>query len=300
MVIAAADSANAAENKAFIINPHDSLLFDGGSFQSNDQFSSYYQTGCYARVFTVIGNATGTVLKKQIIKACGPDDTIIIANNQKLEIGDILESGSMVMTDINSLVILSIFNKGTLTRAYITVKADSWTITPEFVDCTNILRVTPEIEKERYDHKKVPEVIKVIKGEVTWDSPPGTNFNVSTKGKNSSVIHTKTNYSHEVKIDGIDTIDVIRVYKGSVEVSMENIEVPNEAEMSKNIEQLGADLQAGKITGEELQAKMKDFQFFGQNLSELVQPLNVDEGFKCTVTKSTRVVEPLGAGDEDK
>jgi hypothetical protein len=59
-------------------------------------------------------------------------------------------------------------------------------------------------------------------------------------------------------------------------------------------------MQSGKITAEEMQAKLTEFQNFSKMVNELVTPLIVDAGFKCTVTKNSRVVEPLGAGDEDK
>jgi hypothetical protein len=288
LLITAGENISAIDLFTGGINPHDSLLFDGETMPSFNLITYSDDIGCYSRVQEVKGTVIGKVLTKEIVKACGEDETVYTAVERFLKKGDMLMHGSEVTTSVDSRVELGIYMmETTFNSAYIEIGPESHVTTPSFTTCKVSLSEKPE------------EEIKVIEGIITYDAKPDAGIKTKTTGKRSSGKHKKTRYSHEVKIDGIDTVDVIRVYKGSVEVSMENIEPPNEEEMTKNLEKLGEDLQAGKITAEEMQVKMKEFQFYGQNLNELIQPLNVDEGFKCTVTKSTRVVEPLGPGDSD-
>jgi hypothetical protein len=292
LLFIAAEKASAIDLFTGGINPHDSLLFDGETTQSLNLITYSDDIGCYTRVIDVKGTVVGKVLTKEIVKACGEDETVYTAVERFLKKGDMLMHGSEIITSVDSKVELGIYLMETgFNSVYLNIGPDSKITTPNFAgSCKVTLKENQQVPEEE---------IKVIKGIITYDAEPDAGIKAITKGKRSSAKHTKTRYSHEVKIDGIDTVDVIRVYKGSVEISMENIEPPNEEKMTKNLEKLGEDLQAGKITAEEMQVKMKEFQFYGQNLNELIQPLNVDEGFKCTVTKSTRVVEPLGAGDED-
>jgi hypothetical protein len=59
-------------------------------------------------------------------------------------------------------------------------------------------------------------------------------------------------------------------------------------------------MQDGKITMEEFSAKMNEIAVNSQNSYDLMKPVIVDEGSKCTVTKKSMNVEPLSAGDEDQ
>lgn len=273
------------------VDPHDSLLFDGSSLQSIEPVSFGLDPQCFTRVVEVQGNVIGKVLTKEIYSACGENETVYTAVERFLKKGDMLMHGSEVITSVDSKVELAIvLMESTFHRVTLKVGPESQITTPSFiVECKNTL-------KER--EQAPPEEIKVIEGIVTYDAEPDAGFKAKTNGKRSSAKHTKTRYSHEVKIDAADTVDIIRVYKGAVEVSMLKIDI-DEGDMTKKFENLGEDMQSGKLSAEEMQAKMSEFQNFGQMVNELMQPLNVDEGFKCTVTKSTRVVEPLGAGDEE-
>ena len=273
-------------------NPHDSLLFDGGTMPSIDRIGFYEDVQCYTKVMEVTGTVIGKVLKKEIVAACGENETLYTTEERFLKKGDKLMHGSEVVTSVDSKIELGIYMMETgFSSIYIKVGPESRMTTPDFVASCKV--------RLKEQEQLPPEEIKVIQGIITYDAPPAAEFKAKTKSKRSSVKHTKTRYSHEVKFNSTDTIDVIRVYEGSVEVTMENIDT-NEGEMTKKMEQWGKDMQSGKITAEELQARMTEFQNYGQNLNELMTPLNVDEGFKCTVTKNSRIVEPLGAGDEDK
>jgi hypothetical protein len=283
--------AKADSPMRYVIDPHDSLLFDAGSVSQNILLAG--KKNCYIQVKALKGTVIGEVLQKEIVPACGENETLYTSKIKELKVGDILADGSQIITSTGSDVGIGIYLSTDesepikFTSMYLTIGEESEMKLPRIQDlCGRLL-----------EHPPQPE-IPVIKGVVTYEDEPDAKPKFKTKGKRSSVKHTKTRYSHEVRIDGIDTIDVIRVYKGAVEVSMENIDI-DEEDMTKKMEQLSEDMQSGKLTAEEMQAKMSEFQNFGQMVNELIQPLNVDQGFKCTVTKNSRVVEPLGSGDED-
>jgi hypothetical protein len=284
-------SVNAYTLPNFTIDPHDSLLFDAGTLNSIDPFLFYIDPQCFTRVEEVRGNVIGKVITREIVKACGEDETLYTAVERFLKKGDKLMHGSDVITSVDSKVELRIvLMESTFHAVSLKVGPESQITTPSFViEC-----------KVRMKEKEVvPEdEIKVIKGVVTYDAEPDAGFKAVTKGKRSKGKHKKTRYSHEVKITESDTIDIIRVYKGVVEVTMENIEI-DESRMTTKLEKLGEDMQSGKITPEEMQAMLTEYQNFGQNLSDLMTPLEVNEGSKCIITKNSRTVEPLGAGDED-
>jgi hypothetical protein len=137
----------------------------------------------------------------------------------------------------------------------------------------------------------------VIKGIVTYESEPGTKAKIRTVGKRSSVIHTKTKYTHEVLYRDGDTVDVIRVYDGSVEVTVTSIEFFDEVTKAQDMLKIAQDFQNGKITAEEFQAKTTEYTAGLKDQTELGKPVMVDAGSKCTVTRKGITVEPLGSGD---
>jgi len=289
-LLLAAGTANGYTRPEPGIDPHDSLLFDGSSFKGSNNIY-FVELGCFTRVEEVTGNVVGKVIKKEIYQACGEDETVYTAEERMLKKGDKLLHGSEVITGVNSKVELSIvLMESTYHRVTLKIGPESQITTPNFVvECK--VRI---VEKENVP----PEEIKVIKGIITYDAPPDAEPKTITKGKRTSVKHTKTRYSHELKISGNDTVEVIRVYEGSAEVTMENIDI-DEGDMTKEMEALSTEMQSGKLSSEEIQERMKNFQNIGQMVNELMQPLNVDEGFKCTVTKNSRIVEPLGPDDAE-
>lgn len=294
-LFAVAASVNAYCPLKYTIDPHDSLLFDGDYVPGFLQAVFYGEKNCFVKVGGLKGIVVGEVVTKEIVAACGENETLYVTKNKQLEIGDILVEGSDVVTSVGSWIGLKIF-----------LSTDE-TFQNTFPSMSLIVGESSEIKVPRIqdlcrrleEHPPIP----VIKGKVTYENENKEDEltpipKLTTKGKRSTGKHKKTRYSHEVKITESDTVDVIRVYKGAVEVSMLNIEF-DEAGMTKKMEKLSEDMQSGKLTAEEMQTQMAEFQNIGQMINELMQPLNVDEGFKCTVTKNSRIVEPLGAGDED-
>lgn len=319
ILFAATVSANAYTPPKLGIDPHDSLLFDGSSkILLNTAPNS---KSCYIKVFHITGKANGKVLKKELAFDCAEiPDTILTSVEKDLVAGEYLVEGTDIKTGPDSKVdvmIMASGSQGERGAMVLTVGPNSVLTLPMVSSlCTALKTKQPIKGQVKIKNGKVKvmtkEKIPDFKlGELDLlnlrDDPEMTRFEylepmfkkmVESLGKNSSVTHTKTEYSHEVKIDGSDTLDIIRVYEGSVEISMVNIDT-DEDEMTKKMEKFGEDMQSGKITAEEMQAKMVEFQNYSQKLSDLMTPLEVNEGSKCIITKNSRTVEPLGTGDED-
>lgn len=278
-----------------VVDPHDSLLFDGDYVPGFQQTVFYAGNNCFVKVGGLKGIVVGEVVTKEIVAACGENETLYVTKSKQLEIGDILVEGSDIVTSVGSWVGLKIF-----------LSTDE-TFQNTFPSMSIIVGESSEIKVPRIqdlcqrlaEHPPIP----IIKGKVTYENENKDDDltpipKLTTKGKRSTGKHKKTRYSHEVKFTESDTVDIIRVYKGAVEVSMLSIEF-DEAGLTKKMEKLSEDMQSGKLTAEEMQTQMAEFQNFGLMINELTKPLDVDEGFKCTVTKNSRTVEPLGAGDEE-
>lgn len=287
-------SAHAFNPLKTVIDPHDSLLFDGGVISGFSKTFQPLSKRCFVKVNGGKGIVTGEVMEKEIVPACGGFETLWVAKTKVLKIGDILIEGTTVLTTKDSWVGLGIYLSTDETEIFpstsIIVQESSEIKVPRVQDLCKRLDLQPNIP--------------IVKGNVTYESEAKDEDELAplsklkTKGKRSSAKHKKTRYSHEVKFTESDTIDVIRVYKGTVEVTAENL-VIDEGDVNKKMEKLGEDMQSGKLSAEEMKAILTEYQNFGQMVNELATPVNVDEGFKCTVTKNSRVVEPLGAGDED-
>ncbi|GEM_PF-4751482 len=282
-------------------NPHDSLLFDG----ENGTVINTVDVGndCFVKVGKVKGKVKGRVLNREIFKACGDEyETLFtFVDKESIKAGDMLVEGSYIETPPDGWAELLVYIAGDNVFNN-EIQYPSFPLYVNAGSTMGIPNISQVCSRQVQKQMPPPEVpIDVIKGVVTYDQDEGkTTVKMNTKGKRSSVKHTKTRYSHEVKIDGNDTLDIIRVYKGSVEVTFMKTDASDEDAVSKEMEKLSKDMEAGKLSMEELQAKMSEFQSYGQNLNELMTPINVDEGSKCIITKFKRTVEPLGAGDEDQ
>jgi hypothetical protein len=239
------------------------------------------------------GTVIGEVVKEENAIICGQKQTNYKTKITEVKVGDILKEDSKVITSANSEIGIGIYLSTDesepikFTSMFLMVGEESEIIVPKIQDLCKRL-------EEHLPQREIP----VIKGVVTYEDEPAAKPKFNTKGKRSSVKHKQTSYSHEVKIDGNDTLDIIRVYEGAVEVTFIKTDSEEDAAMTKEIEKMGEDMQSGKISMEEMQAKMTEFQNYGQNLEQLLTPLDVSEGNKCIITKTSRKVEPLGPGDE--
>ena len=275
---------------------HDSLLFDGANLSSFNYVG--FDRNCYIKAVHVKGTAKGTVIQRKYITGCGGKlDSSLVEEYKTISENDVISEVSNIISEDGHLE-LGVFVAGYSTEMplfYITVWPDSKNTMPMIGNIC--FGYNQNIKPGPYE--KV-ERIWVIIGKTTLKSRPDAKPLLGTKGKNASAKHTKTKYSHEVKIESNDTIDVIRVYEGSVEVTYEKTDANEEKAIAKDMGKLSEDFSAGKITAIEYSTKMAEFQSYSVRKLELSKPVTVDEGYKCTVTKISRVVEPLGAGDEDQ
>jgi hypothetical protein len=276
---------------------HDSLIFEGANTSAFG--NAAFDRNCYIKVLNVEGTAKGTVIVQKFISGCGNKiDSQYVAEYRAISKNDILDNSSEVITGSDGTIEIGIFIAGyskELSVSHQTIHPSSKITLPMIENLC--FSFNQNIEPAPYEHV---ERSKIIQGKVSYKSEKGAKPFLGTLGKNASARHTKTNYSHEVRIDGNDTIDVIRVYEGSVEVTYEKTDVMEEEAFVKEMGKLTEDMLAGKLTAEEYTAKMTEFQSYSDRKTEFSKPVTVDEGNKCTVTKKSRVVEPLGAGDEDR
>lgn len=280
LLMAVTTSVTAFRPAEYGIDPHDSLLFDGESIQN---VKSQFIDTCMILVNLrgVRGKAEGMVIRDTIELL----DCITMGNVRKcewkqLKPADLLCENDSIVTGPTGYVDLLIggnyeypFGTEIIDSEHFIIGPGSVLYPPKCLSNSAVL-----LKKGKLKIKESAESIKkkVIETYRSIIKPKGTVYSVETG----------------------DSSDIIRVYEGSVEVTLVSIDT-DDANMTKKLENLGEEMQSGKLSAEEIQAKMTEFQNYTQKINELVQPLNVSEGFKCTVTKNSRVIEPLGTGDEE-
>jgi hypothetical protein len=234
------------------------------------------------------------VRRTEIAKICGLRDTSYTVEDDTLKEGDILSDGTIIETGPDGLIAVAVFLKSapnSLGRLMMTSGPSSLMKIPLLNPICDALKTDREIEEAGS--------VLIIKGKVTYDSPPSEKIKIRTEGKRSSVKHSKTRYSHEVFVDAGDTLDIVRVYEGSVEISHIRNDFSDEESKAKEMEQLAQDFQTGKITVEEMTKKIEEYTANTRQISENLKPFTVEEGNKCILGKTSFKVEPLGSGDED-
>ncbi len=272
--------------------PHDSLLFDGENSYRGNYDGGYYP--CYWKVVKLKGYAFGTIRKMHVGNICGEPDTSYTLVDDTLKEGDILSDGTIIETGADGMISVAVFMKSApnrLGRFFMTSHEYSLMKIP-------LLDAICDQMKMEWEGELAQKVL-IIKGKVTYDSPPSEKVKIRTEGKRSSVKHSKTRYSHEVLIDAGDSIDIVRVYEGSVEISQIRKDFSDQELKAKEMEQITKDFQAGKITMEEMAKKIEEYQSSTTQLSESMKPFTVEEGNKCILNKTSYKIEPLGSGDED-
>lgn len=280
ILFAATASVNAYSPLKYTIDPHDSLLFDGESIQN---VKSQIIDTCMVLVNLrgVRGKVEGMVARDTIeLLDCITMGKVRKCEWKQLKPADLLCGNDSIVTGPAGYVELLIGGNYEYPFGTEIIDSERFVIGPGSVvyppKCLSNSAVL--LKKGKLKIKESAESVKkkIIETYRSVIKPKGTEYSVETN----------------------DSTDIIRVYEGTVEVSFLKIDIDDD-DMTKKLEKLGEEMQSGKITAEEMQAKLTEFQNFSKMVTELATPLNVDEGFKCTVTKNSRIVEPLGAGDED-
>jgi hypothetical protein len=280
MLLAVTASVSAYSPLKFTTDPHDSLLFDGESIQN---VKSQIIDTCMVLVNLrgVRGKVEGMVARDTIeLLDCITMGKVRKCEWKQLKPADLLCGNDSIVTGPTGYVELLIGGNYEYPFGTEIIDSERFVIGPGSVvyppKCLSNSAVL--LKKGKLKIKESAESVKkkIIETYRSVIKPKGTEYSVETN----------------------DSTDIIRVYEGAVEVSFLKIDIDDD-DMTKKLEKLGEEMQSGKITAEEMQAKLTEFQNFSKMVTELATPLNVDEGFKCTVTKNSRIVEPLGAGDED-
>ncbi len=280
------------EPENYVSGPHDSLLFDGDNSSYEPYDDGYYP--CYWKVVKLKGYAFGTVRTRHIGRICGVRDTSYTVEDDTLKEGDILSDGTIIETGPDGLIAVAVFLKSDPNRQ------GRLMMTSGPSALMKIALLNPLCDALKND-KAIEEAGKVlmIKGKVTYDSPPSEKVKMRTEGKNSSVKHSKTRYSHEVSTNGTDTVDIVRVYEGAVDINHIRGDFSDQEAKGKEMEQLAQDFQSGKITMDEMARKIEEVTNSFHQVTENLKPFIVEEGFKCILDTKSYTIEPLGAGDED-
>jgi len=299
---------------------HDTLLLDGEDFIIHGFYDKSY-LGCEIRVKDA-HCFKGNVLVQKIYTGCGSEDndTVWEVNKEvELKAGDLLQSHSQVNSSCkNGYVEIEIIIKGPDgSKVTIPLKMGhggggaGMTLPDIYQFCYNLRskKSVPEDKVELQEGKvfinmdknaqkifdDAEKVMQDIKKSINIDVQDFHVFTFNTPRTITS--HNNTQFSIEIKVDGNDTMDVIKVYEGSVTVQLANAPETS-TDKNNEIEQAGQDLQNGKITMDEFTRKIKEFTNAVKESSEMSKPVTVTEGNKCTATRSTLKVEPIEAGDD--
>lgn len=274
---------------------HDSLIFDGASRLPFD--NAYAPENCYIQVKAMYGPVKGTVIRCNVFySVCegGYIRSCTFEEDTQLKIGDTLMEGTDLEVGTGDKTFAGI---GTY------LPNDAGNI---FSSIGMIVRENSKIRlpiisyycKNLIEQEKKKSEVTVIKGTVEYDSKEGANPKITSSGKRSTAKHIKTKYTHEVRFEGPDTIDVIKVYEGSVEVTYMKPDASVDEDMSAKMQKLSQDMLEGKISAEEFQKEMEEFDAYGKNSMDLTKPVVVDEGSKCTVGRNSMKTEPIEPGDQ--
>ena len=281
LLFAVTASVNAYSPLKFTTDPHDSLLFDGESIQN---VKSQFIDTCMVLVNLrgVRGKVEGMVARDTIeLLDCSTMGKVRKCEWKQLKPADLLCGDDSIVTGPTGYVEILIGGNYEYPLGTEIIDSERFVIGPGSVvyppKCLSNSAVLLKRGKLKIKESAESVKKKIIETYRSVIKPKGTEYSVETD----------------------DSTDIIRVYEGAVEVSFLKIDIDDD-DKTKKLEKLGEEMQSGKITAEEMQTKLTEFQNFSKMVTELATPLIVDEGFKCTVTKNSRVVEPLGAGDEDK
>lgn len=238
-------------------NPHDSLLFDGAGNLRTETFYSKSGDECEYRVTYVKGTATGKIRKRQIFDVCGQKDTIDEYENGALEKFSVIKGGEQVMTGPESTV------KIELSDGSIIILGPNTNYTLPVNVCDLI----------RQSYLNIGSVWTKIKKMIG-----GGKFEVTTERYVAGVRGTE--FSVEAVEENGVKYDITKVYEGSVEISLKNLDTKSFENKNEELAKLTNDFQSGKITLEEFSAKSLELTQALQNESaDLKLSVLVNKGY---------------------
>jgi len=228
-------------------NPHDSLLFDGANSVQTETFYSKSLKDCEFRVTYVKGNVIGTIKKTTVYESCGVLDSIFEFENGALKKSSIITGGEPVKT-------------GPESTAKIELPDGSEIVLGPNTDYTLPISACDLLKKSFLERGSIWSRVKKLIG--------GGKFEVSTERAGIGVRGTE--YTVEIIEENGIKYDIIKVYEGSVEVTLKETEAPDNEDKGDKNEKLTEDYKAGKITFEEFFKGLKEAE--NTKLIKIVEP----------------------------
>ena len=216
-------------------DPHDSLLFDGQNSIRTETYFSRSGNDCEYRVTYTKGNVTGTIKKKTIYEACGAIDSVIEYENGALVKNSVIKGGEPVKT-------------GPESTARIELTDGSVIVLGPNTNYTLPLNVCDIVRRSFLETGSLWIKMKKLIG--------GGKFEVSTERMVDG--NRGTEYTVEIIEENGIKYDITKVYEGSVEVSMKDLDKKNSESNEDEMAKLNEDLKSGKVTYEEFAAKLRE------------------------------------------
>lgn len=250
-------------------NPYDSLLFDGQNTVRTETYYSATDNECEYRVTYVKGNATGNIRKRQIFEVCGSTDTIDEYENGALVKNSVIKGGEPVITGPESTARIELTD-----GSEIVLGPNTKYSLP--VNVCDLLRKSFLETGSLW--VKMKKLIGIGK------------FEVSTGG--CVVGNRGTEYTVEIIEENGIQYDVTKVYEGSVEISLKNIDTKGYENKGDALTKLTEELQSGKITMEEFSAKSLEITQSLQNETSQLGAIKIVEAGYSLKTDGKILGEP--------
>lgn len=262
----------------FISGGHDSLLFDGAN---GNTFMDKSPCGCRIRIAAVGGKKVhARICEKQVDETCGQYDTFYVKVRRGIVSwdSDILDGDTIYTDDSPGSWIDLQLDDG---KRLLMGRNSSMVVTG---NCQN----NPEVTLHY--------------GRLFLDLSKGNKDNfIMTRTINGQIINTGTRYSVQSILDGNNTIDIVRVYDGSVtfQPNMQNETNKKETEKYAKdasdkaalLQKLTEDYQSGKITLKEYTDKLKEIMA-GPEI-EIMKTVTVEAGYESRINGSGNPTEPV-------
>jgi hypothetical protein len=252
-------------------NGHDSLLFDGAdNFSPGNSVNTAVK--CPILVKYISGIGEGTIVHSKEIMICNQSDSLVTTEKGVIKKDDVLNVGDEITTGPGSFMQIefpdgSEMRLGPNSRVLID---QSWCQSYGVTDFAGDIWI----------HMK--KILGSAKYEVKTDrcavGNRGTIYTINTRHENG------------------DTTVTVKVYEGSVEIMMNQMDMSQTVDTGLKIEQLGKDFQSGKITQDEYLKKMKENTEQITNNGESTQKTKttITAGNMCTASLKLGEVLPIG------
>ena len=255
----------------FISGGHDSLLFDGAN---GNTFMDKSPCGCRIQIAAVGKKVHARICEKKVSKDCVEYDTSYVKVRRGIVSwdSDILD-GDTIYTDDSP---------------------GSW-IDLQLDDGKRLLLGSNSSMVVEGNCKNSADVT-LHKGLLFLDLTNGNKDNfIMTRTINGQIINMGTRYSVQSILDGNNTIDIVRVYEGSVSfgLNMENdFNINKTKDKGAEMKKLTDDFQSGKISIEEFTKKMAELQ---KGMNETVlNAVTVNAGYESRlVGTDSNPTEPV-------